>query len=153
MAGRRRCLTLTSSFPHLVHVLLPHVSFLPPVFLHLLPFSLWTFPTLLTPHLALLRHIFGHLHMRVAQFKLWWGRRGSERMENWKEKPAIRLRVGSLTTPPQILYIYIVYFSNVVVWGLFSFHAKKNQKQKNTRTLQLVSLCKIVNTPKLNEWW
>lgn len=35
------------------------------------------------------------------------------------------------------------------------FMQKKNQKQKQTkkttRTLQLVSLCKIVNTPKLNE--
>lgn len=30
-------------------------------------------------------------------------------------------------------------------------YQKLKQKKTNTRTLQLVSLCKIVNTPKLNE--
>lgn len=50
MAGRRSCLTLNFFLPPLcTHALLPYLSSPPPMFFHLLSFSLWTFPTLLTP--------------------------------------------------------------------------------------------------------
>lgn len=49
MAGRS-CLTLNFFLPPLcTHALLSHLSSLPLMFFHFLSFSLWTFPTLLTP--------------------------------------------------------------------------------------------------------
>lgn len=110
MAGRRRCLTLTSSFPHLVHVLLPHVSFLPPVFLHLPPFSLWTSPTSLTPHLALLRHIWALAHesgtVQTMVRKEGLGKNG--KLEGGASHKA---QSGLSHNPsPDTIYIYCIFF-------------------------------------------
>lgn len=57
---------------------------------------------------------------------------------------------------PDTIYIYCIFFQCcrlrfILVSCKKKKYQKLKQKKTNTRTLQLVSLCKIVNTPKLNE--
>lgn len=62
------------------------------------------------------------------------------------------------------IYIYILYIFSMLLFEVYSHFMqnktikkkKKERKKRNiptTRTLQLVPLCKIVDTPELNEWW
>lgn len=131
--------SLTSFFPHLVHVLLPHVIFAShapsssAIFIVDIPYD-WPLPPppvfgSLETHIWALAHDCGTVQTMMKKEGL-----GKKRNVERGASHMAQSRVSHNPSPDIIyIYIYIVYFFNVVVWGLFSFHAKQNNPKKKEK--------------------
>lgn len=110
--GWKEELSLNFFLPPLcTHALLPYLSSPPPMFFHLLSFSLWTFPTLLTPPCGSLETCVRAIAHDSGTVQTTMRKEGLGKNWNLEGGASHRAQSGVSHNPsPGTIYIYCIFF-------------------------------------------